>query len=169
MLVFYFFVFIPVCCLLKLHALCFLKYFSSPIFVGLDEEYRSCSPRLGSATASLLDRRQLEAFPLFCFPVLYVVLYIDWPRWPHPCSHCTSPQPLSFSSRYAGTAWVHLTPGSLQSLLLASVASQFCHLALNCTWLFPKLLEEKMAEEEVEKKEDCHRDGGHNLKLYTER
>ena len=73
MLVFYSFVFIPLCCLLKLHALCFLKYFSSPIFVGSDEEYKSRSPRPGSAAASLLDSKPFP-FAVSPFFILYCIL-----------------------------------------------------------------------------------------------
>ena len=165
MLVFYSFVFIPLCCLLKLHALCFLKYFSSPIFVGSDEEYKSRSPRPGSAAASLLDSKPFP-FAVSLFFILYCILTDQGGHILVLTAHLLSHSALVALCK---NCLVHLTPGSLQSLLLASLASQFCHLALNCTWLFPKLLEEKMVEDEIEKKEDCLREGGHNLKLYTER
>lgn len=70
MLVFYSFVFMSLCCLLKLHSVCFFffKYFSPPVFVGLDEEYKYRSSRPGSAAASLLHRQSaLSLSPLLFF------------------------------------------------------------------------------------------------------
>ena len=158
----------------------FFKILSSPYFCGLRPRIQISQPQARECCCQCcLISGQLWAC-LFFLPLLFscswcclrslscTVLVTD--QGGHTLvltAHLlTQPALVAPMQELPGFTYPWFTPVSASCLLSFLVLPP----ALNCSWLFPKLLEEKMDRRgDWEKRRLSYREGGHNLKSYTER